>query len=372
LLILASLLLADYNAPEGLSTEIKLRLFQLSNCMKFPLFSTKRLGIDLGTSNCLVWSSGEGVVLSEPSVVAVDAVSGKVVAVGEGAYLMLGKTPEANLIAQKPLKEGVVADYLVTEAMLKYFLDKVLGSSRFLRPEVMVCVPAGISQVERRAVLEATLSAGAKTAYLIEGTLAAAIGAKLPVETAVGSMIVDIGGGQMGTAVVSLGGIVASATAKVGGAKLDEAIATYIRRNHNLVIGERMAEEVKEKIGSATTMNPKKTLEAKGRDTISGLPKVVTVDSTEVTEALIPSLNSIIQTIKNVLEQTPPELAADIIDRGIVLTGGTSQLRNLDKLISNQTGLSTYIAEDPARCAVYGTGVALENIDRWRKLVQVR
>lgn len=340
--------------------------------MRFPLFSVKRLGIDMGTSNCLVWSSGEGVILSEPSVVAVDAVSGKVVAVGESAYDMLGKTPEADLIAQKPLREGVVADYLVTEAMLKYFLDKVLGSSRFLRPEVMVCVPAGITQVERRAVLEATLSAGAKTAYLIEGTLASAIGAKLPIEGAVGSMIVDIGGGQTGAAVVSLGGIVASATSKMGGSKLDEAVATYVRRVHNLIIGERMAEEVKVKIGSATAVNPKKTIEVKGRDSISGLPKMVTVDSSEVTEAIAQSLNVIVQTIKNVLEQTPPELASDIIDRGIVLSGGTAQLRNLDRLISSATGLSVYVVEDPLRAVVYGTGAALENIDRWRRLVQVR
>lgn len=340
--------------------------------MRIPLFSVKRLGIDLGTSNCLVWSSGEGVILSEPSVVAVDAVTGKVVAVGQSAHDMLGKTAEAELIAQKPLREGVVADYLVTEAMLKYFLDKVLGSSRFLRPEVMVCVPAGITQVERRAVLEATLSAGAKTAYLIEGTLASAIGARLPIETAVGSMIVDVGGGQTGAAVVSLGGIVASATSKMGGAKLDEAISTYIRRVHNLIIGERMAEEVKVKIGSATAVNPKKTIEVKGRDAISGLPKMVTIDSSEVTEAMSQSLNVIVQTIKNVLEQTPPELASDIIDRGIVLSGGTAQLRNLDRLVSSQTGLSVYVVEDPLRSVVYGTGAALENIDRWRKLVQVR
>lgn len=219
--------------------------------MRFPLFSSKRLGIDLGTSNCLVWSSGEGLVLAEPSVVAVDWQSGKVVAVGSQAYEMLGRTGGGNLLAQKPLRDGVVADYLVAESMLNYFLDKVLGTSRFIRPEVMVCVPSGITQVERRAVLEATLAAGAKTAYLIEHPLAAALGAKLPIDAAAGSMIVDIGGGQVGAAVVSLGGIVASSTAKSGGNRLDEAIITYVRRTHNLIIGERMAEDIKIKIGSA-------------------------------------------------------------------------------------------------------------------------
>lgn len=339
--------------------------------MRLPIFSSKRLGIDLGTSNCLVWSSGEGVVLSEPSVVAVDSNTGKVIACGSQAHEMLGKVgTDTALVAQKPLREGVVADYLVCEAMLKYFLDKVLGSSRILSPEVMVCVPSGISQVERRAVLEAALAAGAKTAYLIEQPLAAAIGAKLPVDLAVGSMIVDIGGGQMGAAVVSLGGIVVSSNAKVGGSKLDEAIATYMRRIHNLMIGERMAEEIKMKIGSATASNPKRTIEAKGRDMVSGLPKTKVVDSSEITEAISPVLGAIVNCIKDVLEQTPPELASDIIDRGIVLCGGGAQLRNLDRYISSSLGLSVQLAEDPLHCVVYGTGVALENIERWKKTVQ--
>ena len=235
--------------------------------MRLPFFSSKRLGIDLGTSNCLVWSAGEGVVLAEPSVVAVDAMTGKVVAVGSEAREMLGRTG-SNLIAQKPLKDGVVADFLVCQAMLKYFMNKVLGSSRFVRPEMMVCVPSGITQVERRAVLEAALVAGAKTAYLIDQSLAAAIGAKLPIEAAFGSMVVDIGGGQSGAAVVSLGGIVASVSAKVGGNKIDEAIIYYLRRQHNLIIGERMAEDVKIKIGAALLINPKKTMEVRGRDAV--------------------------------------------------------------------------------------------------------
>ena len=339
--------------------------------MHFPLFSSKRFGIDLGTSNCLVWSSGEGVVLNEPSVVAVDAISGKVVFVGSQAREMLGRTG-TNLLAQKPIRDGVVADYLIAESMLGYFLNRVWSSSRLIKPEVMVCIPWGITQVERRAVLEAALSAGAKSAYLIEHPLAAALGAKLPIEASVGSMIVDIGAGQTGAAVISLGGIVVAATAKEGGNKLDEAIASYVRRVHNLVIGERMAEEVKIKIGTAVATNPKKVIDVKGRDAILGMPKTTQLDSFEVAQAIAPVLSSIINCIKNVLEQTPPELASDIIDRGIVLTGGSSLLKNLDRLISTQTGLSAHVAEDPLQCVAYGTGVALENIERWKRIVSVR
>ncbi len=339
--------------------------------MKFPLFSSKRLGIDLGTSNSMVWVSGEGVVLSEPSVVAIDSVTGKVVAVGSRAHEMLGRTG-TDLVAQRPLKDGVVADYLVCEAMLRYFLDRVLRYSRFSRPEVMVCVPYGITQVERRAVLEATLSAGAKTAYLIDQPLAAAIGAKLPIDAPYGSMIVDIGGGQVGAAVVSLGGIVAAGSARAGGDKFNEAIIAYVRRIHNLVIGEKMAEELKQKIGSAITVSPRKTWEIKGRDAISGMPKTLTIDSNEVTEAMNPVLGAVIACIKAVLEQTPPELSSDIIDRGIVVSGGSSQLRNIERYISSQIGVSAHVAEDPVHCVVYGTGIALENIETWRRFVHQR
>lgn len=339
--------------------------------MHFPRFSTKRLGIDLGTSNSLVWSSGEGVVLSEPSVVAVDSVSGKVVAVGTNAYEMLGRT-NTDLVAQRPLREGVVADYMVCEAMLAYFLNRVTAGSRFMRPEVMVCVPFGITQVERRAVLEATLAAGAKNAYLIDQPVAAAIGAKLPIDTASGSMIVDIGGGQVGAAVVSLGGIVAAGTVKVGGDKLDEAISQYVRRFHNLIIGERMAEEIKIKIGSATSVSAPKTMEVRGRDAISGMPKTISYDTNQAVEAMGGPISAIVSCIKGVLEQTPPELASDIIDRGIVLTGGISQMRNIEKLISGQTGVTVHVAEDPMQCVVYGTAMALENIDSWRRLVTSR
>lgn len=339
--------------------------------MHFPKFSSKRLGIDLGTSNSLVWSSGEGVVLSEPSVVAVDSVTGKVVAVGTNAYEMLGRT-NTDLVAQRPLREGVVADYMVCEAMLANFLNRVTAGNRFMRPEVMVCVPFGITQVERRAVLEATLAAGAKSAYLIDQPVAAAIGAKLPIDTASGSMIVDIGGGQVGAAVVSLGGIVAAGTVKVGGDKLDEAISQYVRRFNNLIIGERMAEEIKIKIGSATNVSSSKTMEVRGRDAISGMPKTIVCDTNQAVEAMAGPLAAIVACIKGVLEQTPPELASDIIDRGIVLTGGISQLKNIEKLISSQTGVTVHVAEDPMQCVVYGTAMALENIESWRRLVTSR
>lgn len=339
--------------------------------MRLPLFSSKSLGIDLGTANSRVWSKGAGVVLTEASFVAVDDESGRVVAVGSEAYELLGRTG-TNLVAQKPLSEGVVADFLVAEAMLKHFIDRVLGTSRLMRPEVMVCVPAGVTQVERRAVLEAALSAGARRAYLIEHTLAAAIGANLPIETPVGSMIVDIGAGQVGAAVISMGGMVAAATARGGGDRIDEAIVAALRKNHNLVIGERMAEDIKIKIGSATATAPKKAIEARGRDAIFGLPKSVTVDSVEITQAIGTALAPIITCIKQVLEQIPPELASDIIDRGIVLCGGTAQLRNLDRLIASQTGVPVSVAENPQECVIYGCGAALENIGTWRKLVAVR
>ena len=335
-----------------------------------PFFRSKRLAIDLGTSNCLVWASGEGVVVSEPSVVAVDTISGRVVAVGTEAAEMLGRT-NAEVLAQKPLKDGVVADFFVAEAMLAYFMEKV-GASGFFRPEVMVCVPTGITQVERRAVLEATVAAGARSAYLIEQPLAAALGAKLPIESAQGLMIVDIGGGSTGAAVVSLGGIVCANTVRVGGQALDEAIANYVRRIHNLVIGERMAEEIKMKIGSAAAFGAKKTLEVRGRDAILGMPKTISVDSYEVSEAMAATLATIVACVKSVLGETPPELASDIIDRGIVLCGGGANLAGFDRLLRQQTNLPVHVAEDPMRCVVYGAGMAIENIDTLRRVLSVR
>lgn len=338
----------------------------------------KRLGIDLGTANSLVYLVGEGVVLNEPTVVAVSVDDNKVLAVGNEAKQMLGRTP-GNITASRPMRDGVIADYVVTEAMLRYFLDQVCGSSRLFKPEVMICVPAGVTQVERRAVLDATLSAGAKTAYLIDEPLAAAIGAKIPIANPSGNMIVDIGGGSTEAAVISLGGVVVHKSARVAGNKIDEAIAAYIKKKYNLYIGERTAEEIKITIGSALpvghSIEDKKlttTMEVRGRDAASGLPRMLQLSSDEVVEAITPVLSQIINAVKGVLEETPPELASDIIDRGIVLSGGTSMLRNLDKLMTHTIGVPAHVADDPLFCVVKGCGIAMENIDLYKKSVSRR
>ncbi|OGG03112.1 rod shape-determining protein [Candidatus Gottesmanbacteria bacterium RBG_16_37_8] len=337
----------------------------------------KRLGIDLGTANSLVYLTGEGVVLNEPTVVAVSIEDNRVVAVGNEAKQMLGRTP-GNIVASRPLKDGVIADYVVTEAMLRYFLDRVCGRTRFFKPEVMICIPAGCTQVERRAVMDATLSAGARTVYMIEEPLAAAIGAKIPIAQASGNMIVDTGGGSSETAVISLGGVVVHNSVRVAGNKLDESLTAYIKKKYNLIIGERMAEEVKIQIGdampqrSAVKANTPKKMEVRGRDSLSGLPRMLELTSEEVTAALSGPLNSIIVGIKEVLENTPPELASDIIDKGIVLSGGTALLRNIDKLITQATGVAVHVAEDPLLCVVRGTGVALENIDLYKRTIARR
>lgn len=339
----------------------------------------KRLGIDLGTANSLVYLAGEGVVLNEPTVVAVAIEDNRVVAVGNEAKEMLGRTP-GNIVASRPLKDGVIADYVVTEAMLRYFIDKVCGKSRFFKPEVMICVPAGCTQVERRAVMDATLTAGAKNVYLIEEPLAAAIGAKIPIAAPSGNMIVDIGGGSTEAAVISLGGVVVHNSVRVAGNKLDEAVAMYMKKKFNLIIGERMAENVKIQIGSAmpmTSANAKNTdwppkMEVRGRDQLTGLPRMIEVETNDIVQALQPALNSIISAIKGILENTPPELASDIIDKGIVISGGTAQLRNLDKLIVTATGVPVHLAEDPLLCVVRGTGVALENIELYKRSISKR
>lgn len=338
----------------------------------------KRLGIDLGTANSLVYLAGEGVVLNEPTVVAVAIEDNRVVAVGNEAKEMLGRTP-GNIVASRPLKDGVIADYVVTEAMLRYFIDRVCGRTRLFKPEVMICVPAGCTQVERRAVMDATLAAGARTVYLIEEPLAAAIGAKIPIAQPSGNMIVDIGGGSTEAAVISLGGVVVHNSARVAGNKLDEALTVFIKKKYNLFIGERMAEEVKIQIGSALTPSstqkdtglPKK-MEVRGRDTFTGLPRMIEVESADITRALEVPLSHITQAIKGVLENTPPELASDIIDKGIVLSGGTAQLRNLDRLVTLATGVPAHIAEDPLLCVVRGTGVALENIELYKRSISKR
>lgn len=335
----------------------------------FP--STKRIGIDLGTANTLVYVVGEGIVLNEPTVVAVTAEENHVVAVGHEAKEMLGRTP-GNVTALRPLRDGVVADYTITEAMLSYFIDKVCGKRHFIKPEVMVCIPSGVTQVERRAVLDATMSAGAKIAYLIDEPLAAAIGAKIPIAQAAGHMIVNIGGGSTESAVISLGGVVVHSSVRVAGNKIDEAITSYIKRKYNLMIGETTAEQIKIEIGNATPGDDKKvykSMEVRGRDTITGLPRTVILDEGQINEAIMPALLEIVKGVKEVLEQCPPELAADIIDKGIVMSGGTSLLTNLDKLMTQMTGVPCHNAEDSLLCVARGTGVAMENIDLYKRSI---
>ncbi len=333
----------------------------------------KRIGIDLGTANTLVYLAGEGIVINEPTVVAVTAEENRVVAVGREAKEMLGRTP-GNIVAMRPLKDGVIADYTITEAMLSYFIDKACGRSRFFKPEVMVCIPSGVTQVERRAVIDATLSAGAKSAYLIDEPLAAAIGAKIPIAQPGGHMVVDIGGGSTEIAVISLGGIVVHNSVRVAGNKIDDSIANFVKRKFNLLIGERTAEEIKIQIGNAYVADMKKTseprkMEVKGRDSINGLPRSIELNEIQVNEAILPTLMEMVNGVKKVLEETPPELASDIIDKGIVMAGGTSQLYNLDKLMTHLTGVPCHVADDALLCVARGTGVALENIDLYKRSI---
>jgi rod shape-determining protein MreB len=328
----------------------------------------KKLGIDLGTANSVVWEAGVGIVLNEPTVVAVGIDDRKILAVGDEAKKMLGKTPEYIEVIQ-PMEEGVIADYEVTEAMIKHFLRQVMGRAWLIGPEVMVCVPAGVTQVEQRAVLDATMSAGARKAYLIDEPLAAAIGAKIPVSEPFGNMIVDVGGGAAEAAVIALGGVVTHKTVRVGGNKLDKAISEFLKKKNNLIIGDQTAEAIKIKIGSAIKLKRPETMEISGRDSIYGLPKAVVIDSDLVYEAIRPTLDSIIMVIRDTLEITPPELVADIVDRGIVLSGGTSQLRNFNILVTREIGVSAHVAMEPQFCVIKGTGVALENLEiYWRAI----
>lgn len=329
---------------------------------------SQRIAIDLGTANTLVWLAGQGLVTNEPTVVAISQEDNKVVAVGNEAKRMLGRTPE-NLAALRPMREGVIADYEVTEAMLRYFISKVAPKFAFFRPEVMICVPAGCTQVERRAVLDATLSAGARVAYLIDEPLAAAIGAKIPIASSSGHMIVDIGGGAAEAAVICLGGVVVHRSVRVGGNRIDEAIANYLRKKHNLVIGDQTAENIKIKVGSAIRLPKEEVAEVSGRDQVLGLPRTILLSSTDITEAIHTTLLQIIGAIKGVLEDTPPELASDIIERGITMSGGTSMLRNFDRLIVEETGVPAHLAEDPLLCVVKGTGIALESLDLYKRSI---
>jgi len=328
----------------------------------------KRIGIDLGTTYTLIHVPKRGIVINEPSVVAVALDDNKILAVGNEAKDMIGRTPD-TIRAIRPLKDGVIADYRATEAMIRYFINKTLGGIRLFRPAVMVAVPAGISSTERRAVIEATIAAGAKAAYIIKEPVAAAIGADIPIGSATGHMVIDIGGGTAEMAVISLGGIVASTSVRVGGNKLDAAILEYVRKKYNLAIGERTAEEIKINIGSALYMEDKLYLEIRGRDIVTGLPRSLTVSSDDVTEAIQNELEAIISVAKKVLQKTPPELAADIMDKGIVLTGGSSLLRNIDQLLSRTTGVSAYVADDAMLCVAKGTGIALDNLDSYKRSI---
>jgi rod shape-determining protein MreB len=318
-----------------------------------------KIGIDLGTANILVYVKGKGVVLNEPSVVAISEDDNRLVAVGEEAREMIGRTP-GNVRAIRPMRDGVIADYLITEAMLRYVINKV-ARVRLFKPDVMISVPSGVTSVEKRAVRDAALKAGAKDAYLIEEPLAAAIGANVPISGPSGNLIIDIGGGTSEIAVIALGGIVVSDSLRVGGNRFDEAIANYIRRKYNLMIGDRTAEQVKIEIGSALPLEEPLRMEVKGRDMIAGLPR------TEITEAIEQPLQAIITAVRNVLEQTPPELSSDIIDKGMVMTGGGALLRNLDKLLTQVTGIPCHVAENALNSVAVGTGMALEHFGTFRK-----
>jgi rod shape-determining protein MreB len=329
---------------------------------------SKRLAIDLGTTYSLVHIPGRGIVINEPSVVAISLIDKKVMAVGNEAKEMLGRTPD-TIVASRPLKDGVIADYKTTEAMIKYFINKALGGVRFFRPEVMIAVPAGITSTERRAVIEATLQAGAKAAYIVKEPIAAAIGANIPIGSAAGHMIVDIGGGTSEAAVISLGGIVANASVRIGGNKFDYALQEFIRKKYNLAIGERTAEDLKINMGSALPSEEKVYMEVRGRDSIQGLPKIITVENNDITEAIQDELAGIIQAIKSVLQETPPELSADIMDKGMILSGGSSLLRNIDKLFSRTIGVPVYVADEALLCVAKGTGIALENLESYKKSI---
>lgn len=328
----------------------------------------KRIGIDLGTTYTLVHLLKRGIVINEPSVVAISTNDKKILAVGNEAKEMLGRTPD-TIIALRPLKDGVIADYKTTEAMLRYFINKALGGMRLFRPEVMVAVPAGISSTERRAVIEATIAAGAKAAYIIKEPVAAAIGADIPIGSASGHMIIDIGGGTSEMAVISLGGIVTSLSVRIGGNKFDTAIIEYVRKKYNLAIGERTAEEIKINIGSALHLDNKLSTTICGRDMITGLPKSITVTSSDVTNAIQSELEAIINAGKKVLYETPPELSADIMGKGIILSGGGALLRNIDQLLARVLGVPVYIADEALLCVAKGTGIALDNLDSYKRSI---
>ncbi len=331
-------------------------------------FFSKKLGIDLGTANILVFVPGRGIVLNEPSVVAVSEEDNRIVAIGIEAKEMIGRTPD-NIIAYRPMKDGVIADYRVTEAMLRYYIDKALGKWNFIKPEVLVSVPAGVTSTERRAVIEAAIRAGAKNAYVVKEPILAAIGAGIPIHEALGHMIVDIGGGTTDVAVISLGGIVASTSVKCAGNKIDHAIADYIKKTFNLGIGDKTAEDIKIKVGSAIPLDEELSMMIKGRDFVTGLPRSVEIKTNEIVKAISKDLREMIKAIKDVLQETPPELASDIIDQGIIMTGGSSPLRHFPELVFRRTGVKAVLAKDALYCVAKGTGIALEHLDMYKKSV---
>lgn len=327
------------------------------------MFKSMDIGIDLGTANILVYVKGKGVVLKEPSVVAIDKVRNKVLAVGEDAREMLGRAP-GSIVAIRPLKEGVIANYTVTQKLLSYVIDKVAGKSVFFKPRVMTCVPIGITSVEKRAVMEATTQGGASKTYLIEEPLAAALGAGIDISVPRGNMVVDIGGGTTDIAVLSLGGIVVSSSIRIGGDHFDEAIVRHVKKVHNVLIGERTAEEIKMQVATVSREGRQETISVRGRDMVTGLPTTFSVTSEDCRVALDDSVASLIATVRGVLEKCPPELAADIVDNGIYLTGGGALLDGLAEVMSKETGITTHIADDPLECVALGTGKALENLDK--------
>jgi rod shape-determining protein MreB len=329
---------------------------------------TPKLGIDLGTTTVLVFLPGKGIVLNEPSVVAVARGENRVLAVGNEAKEMVGRTPD-EIIAYRPMKDGVIADYRVTEAMLRYYIRKALGKWNLFRPEVLVSVPAGVTSTERRAVVEAATKAGARAAYVIKEPILAAIGAGIPIHEARGHMIVDIGGGTTDVAVISLGGIVASTSVKCAGNRIDHAIADHIKKTYNLAVGDKMAEEIKIQIGTAVPLDEELTMQVRGRDHLTGLPRSIELGSNEVVRAIGKELRQMVQAIKDVLQETPPELSADIIDNGITMTGGSSQLRNLTELVFRRTGVKARLAKDAPFCVAKGTGEALKHLDTYKKAI---
>lgn len=328
----------------------------------------KRIGIDLGTTNTLVHIPQRGIVLNEPSVVAISSVDKKILAVGDEAKEMLGRTPE-TIVASRPLKDGVIADYRMTEGMLRYFINKAVGGMRLFRPEVLVAVPSGITSTERRAVIDATLTAGARAAHIIPEPVAAAIGSNIPIGTPSGHMIIDMGGGTSEIAVLSLGGIVAKTSVRIGGTKLDFAIQEHIRKTYGLAIGERTAEDIKIGIGSALPIEQGLSMDVRGRDVVTGLPRTIRVTSEDTTRAMQDALEGMVSAVKSVLHDTPAELSADIIERGMVLSGGTALLRNIDKLMAKATGVLAYVADEPLLSVVRGTGIVLENLDSYKRSI---